>query len=140
MKKTIISEENAREQVQVFLDYYEISLEDIKNTEAKNGLDSTLDKLTKQIMLGKLEVREDGGEIKVTQHLKKPLGESKEIEYHELSGKHKVAMKDKGEKDFYGRIYAMMGSVSGLGETAIVSLKGTDLSVVECLGALYLNV
>jgi hypothetical protein len=140
MKKNIISEENARAQVQTFLDYYEINLEDVKNTEAKNGLDSTIDKVVKQIMLGKIEIREEADTIIVNQHLKKPMGEIKIIEYAELGGKHKVAMKDKGANDFYGRLYAMLGSISGLGETAIVGLKGTDLSACEALGVLYLNV
>lgn len=140
MKKDIISEDSARIQVNAFLSFYEISPEDIKNTEAKNGLDSTVEKLVKAIRAGHLEIREEKDELKVIQTLKRPMGESKTIEYAELSGKHKVAMKDKSANDFHGRIYAMMGSISGIGETGITALKGVDVSIVECLGALFLNV
>lgn len=140
MSKDVISEDSARAQLDLFLDFYEISLEDIKNTEAKMGMENTIEKIAKTIRKGRLEITEEGDNLKVVQTLKRPPGETKTIEYSIVAGRHKITMKDKGKDDHYGRLYAMMGGISGLGEKAIVSLDGVDMSLVECLGALYLNV
>ena len=138
--KNAISRESAAAQVKTFLDFYEIKNEDIEKTEKDNKLEPVVEKLTQQIMAAHLEIVEEKGTLKVTQNLKIAPGELKQISYDILGGKNKVAMRDKGVNDFYGRSYAMMGSLCGLGETAILNLKGVDLSVVETLGALYLNV
>jgi hypothetical protein len=135
-----LSEESARKTFDEFIDYYEIDPEDIKETEAKNGLERVVEKMIKYIRLGRVEIKIEKEGMKVIQHLKRPPGEMKEIEYGEISGRNKTQMKDKNPNDFHGRLYAMMGSLSGLGEKAMLDLKGVDLALVECLGALFLNV
>jgi hypothetical protein len=93
-------------------------------------------KILRAIRRGLIEIGTDtDGNIKVTQN----IAEDK-IDYAVIAGKHKVAMKDKSDTDNYGKIYALMGSLSGLGETAIQKLKGVDLGLVESLGGFYLQV
>lgn len=134
-----ISEQVAMEQLDGLLDYYDLDLNDIKNSAQRDAVESAYNRLIKAVRKGNLEFSNDDN-IKIVQHLKKPLGESGTIEYRELDGKAKVAMKDKADTDYYGRIYSLLGSLSGLGETAIIGLKGSDLSVAECLGVLFLQV
>lgn len=134
-----ISEQVAMEQLDGILDYYDLDLNDIKNAAQREAVESAYNRLVKAVRKGNLEFSNDES-IKIIQHLKEPLGESETIEYRELDGKAKVAMKDKADTDYYGRIYSFLGSLSGLGETAIIGLKGSDLSVAECLGVLFLQV
>jgi hypothetical protein len=48
-------------------------------------------------------------------------------------------MKTAEEGDTFGKIYSMMGSLSNLSGTKISELKGVDISVIECLGLLFLS-
>lgn len=138
-----ISEQVAMEQLDGLMDYYDLDLNDIKNSAQRDAVESAYNRLVKAVRKGNLEFSPEATKdknIKIVQHLKKPIGESGTIEYRELDGKAKVAMKDKSDTDYYGRIYSLLGSLSGLGETAITGLKGSDLSVAECLGVLFLQV
>jgi hypothetical protein len=101
----------------------------------KEQFDTARNKLIKSIMKGRLEIKEDEG-LKVKQSLRS--GET--LEYSELCGKHKLAMKGKKDGDHFGRIYAILGSVTKAGEAAISKLTGVDMSVAECLGFLFLQV
>lgn len=134
-----LSEESAKMVLQQFLDYYEIDREDMPEDQAQ-AFDVACGKVIKAIRMGRLEVMESGAGLVVKQHLRNPPKDVDVIEYTEISGKAKLAMKNKTNTDNYGKIYSLMGSLSGLGETAIVGLKAVDLSLVECLGVLFLAV
>ena len=138
MDKYKLSHETAEQQFNVLADYYEIDGEGATQAQ-KERADVIKAKIIKAIRLGRVEISNEGG-IKVKQHLRNPAGEVATIDYAEISGKAKIATGGKTENDHYGRIYALLGSVSGLGETAILSLKGVDLSLAECLGAYFLEV
>ena len=130
-----ISEEAAIEQIDVLFDYYEIDIAGLPKAQ-KQATEAARRKLIKAIRIGRVEVGLDAdGIIAVKQNIRN--GEP--LIYREIDGKAKVAMSGKDDGDAYGRAYAMMGSLCGLGETAIISLKSHDLSVVECLGMVFLQ-
>lgn len=131
-----ISEEVARDQFQEFLDYYDLD-PSVMPEDQRAAFESSASRIIKAVRSGKLEFGQDGT---VKQFLKKPVGEVSEIKYEELSGMHKVAMKSKKGEDHYGRMYALLGSLSGLGEMGIMKLKGADLSVAESVGIIFLQV
>ena len=129
-----LSEDNAQEQLNQLLDYYEIDLDDVPDKE-KSSYDIVGKKLVKFIRQGRLEIKTEDG-IQCIQTLRNG---TTTIIYKELNGKAKTAMGTKGAEDGNGRIYALMGALSD-GEATILQLKGPDLSLVECLGAVFLAV
>ncbi len=140
-KENKLSKEDAETQLQILLDYYEIDIEDVKVTDAKNGLEQTIDKTIKHIRRGRLEITM-GDKLSVIQTMQQGKGgeTSEKIPYGILKGESKIAMKDKKGEDFHGRLYVMMASLGNINENDIKKFEGLDLSVVECLGALFLNV
>lgn len=135
-----ISREVAEQQLQELLDYYELDEDCFVDEKQSDIYTQTCERLKKAIMKGRLSVTNEDG-IKVKQYLKNAYdGEVKEFEYAELAGKHKLSMGKKKDNDHYGRMYALVGSLTGMGETAIGKLKGPDLSTAECLGFLFLQV
>jgi len=135
-EKYILSIEAATGEVQKIFDYYEIEVDEIEDKDQKKFIKANYDRMVKAVRLGRLEVSTEKG-FSVIQHLR----DGKEtIEYKEIDGQAKVATAGKDATDFYGRIYAVMGSLSGLGEGGIKKLKGVDLSLCEVLGAAFLAV
>lgn len=131
-----ISEESAREQVEILLDFYDIDPEHLPSDQA-NIVNTCVRKLTKSIMAGRLEVTKDeNNRPNVTQS----TSSGEEISYRVLSGKHREeTSKVEKENNHYGKIYAMLGSMSGLGRSAISQLEGPDLTTAEALGLLFLQ-
>lgn len=130
------SKETAKNELKKMLDYYEIEIEEIEDEKLKTAIENSYNRLVKAVMKGRLKVKLENG-IEIIQKLKDG---TTEIKYKEINGKAKTAMAGKKEDDFYGKAYALMGSLSGLGESAISSLKGVDLSLVEVLGLIFLAV
>lgn len=130
MADFILSEESAAEQLELFMDYYDVDMNDIP-TAQRDAVDIACRKVSKAIRRGKIEIRNTDG-LQVVQMVKET-----ELVYGELTGRAKIAM---GDKTDYGKIYALLGSLSGAGETAIQKLKGADLSIAECIGMLFLQV
>lgn len=132
-KKAKISKESAQKTLDLFFEYYEIDHE-------KEALLANFPALTSAIQKGRLEIAVEDGVLVVTQHLKFPPGEVGSYVYGEISGKNLLAMKSKAEGDHYGRIQALLGSLSNLGENAIIKLKGPDMSLANAIGMLFLAV
>ncbi|MCK4499839.1 hypothetical protein KAU11_05035 [Candidatus Babeliales bacterium] len=133
--KNVLSEESAQDQLELFFEYYDMEVEDIHDDQAK-ALEMSISRIIKSIRKGKLEFAETDSILKITQHLKNGTT----IVYGEISGKTKLAMKSKLDTDNYGKIYSLCGSLTGIGEAGISKLKGADLSLCECIGALFLQV
>lgn len=130
-----VGAEAAREQLNVLYEYYEIDFDDLP-VKLKTVLEATDKKLLKSVRMGRVEISlDDKNIIKVIQHIRN--GEP--LVYREIDGAAKVAMGNKDEQDAYGKAYALMGALCGLGEAAITQLKSHDLSVVECLGTVFLQ-
>jgi hypothetical protein len=128
-----LSEDVASEQIENFLDYYEIDLE-LDVEVGKDMIDRILQKLKKSVQAGRVEFNSDGT---VVQYLKKPSGKFDTIKYNEMTGKAKLeAEKIAGSKNM-ARVYALLGALSGLGINAVSSLKGPDLTLAECIGVVF---
>jgi plasmid stabilization system protein ParE len=131
-----ISSQNARIQLEKMFDYYEIDIDEIEDKELKRAIKGGYERLVKAIRLGRLEINLEDG-IKIIQTTR---NSGTKITYREIDGVAKSAMAGKEEKDYYGKSYALMGSLCDLGEAAIKKLKGVDLSLVEVLGMIFLSV
>jgi hypothetical protein len=130
-----LGKEAAREQLNTLYEYYEIDFDELPE-ELGKALRATDLKLLKSVRLGRVEISlDENSAIKVVQNIR----HGEPLIYKEIDGKAKVAMGGKDEKDHYGKAYALMGSLCGLGESAITQLKSHDLSVVECLGTVFLQ-
>lgn len=136
MDEKILSEESAETQVQSFLDFYELD-RDAVPTSTRENFDTCVKKIISATRKGRLEFRDEGI---VVQTLKRPPGQIKTITYSELSGKAKQAAGKFDSNDAFGRMYALLGSLSGLGAKAISNLKGVDVSLAECLGHVFMSV
>lgn len=131
-----LSKKNAQAELEKMFDYYEIDIDDIEDKDLKRAIKQGYNRLIKAIRLGRLEFKFEK-EITVIQTLR---SNGEKIEYREIDGVAKTEMAGKDEKDHYGKSYALMGSLSGWGESAIKSLKGVDLSLAEVLGLIFLSV
>ena len=143
-----ISEESARESLSLFFDYYEVDDKNIGGGEnAQEAFDATVDRLVDAIRKGRVEIEENEDGLIVRQTLKnkakagtQDVAVSSVLEYKEISGAAKDAMKHKKESDNYGKIHALLGYLCGAGENAIKGLRGVDMSISECIGVLFLKV
>ena len=134
--ENIISQEAAEAQTDLLLEFYDIDEED------SAGVTNAVKTLQKVIKRGHLSIDEnDEGEVHCTMTVTRPKGEMPgTITFGVVGGRCKKAMKNCSDTDTYGRIYAMMGALSGLGESKIMSLVGRDLGVVHSLGLVFLLV
>jgi hypothetical protein len=130
----MISEEIAVEQAGILLDYYDIDPEDLPDDQQKI-VDTYTRKLIKAIMRGRIEIKEIDGAPAITQFTK--AGST--IAYGILGGKAREETSKVKDGNHYGKIYALLGSMSGIGKDAISALEGPDLTTAEALGMLFLQ-
>lgn len=127
MSDRIISEESAQEQFQGLLDFYGVELEslgDIKERVEKKLIDA--------ISFGKVEIKNDPDNFSVTQNLRNGTS----FVYNEVTGQSKVVM-EKLEGG-HQRLYGLLAALSKKPITQIQQIKGNDLSIAECLAAVFL--
>jgi len=139
-RKDKISAKVAQDQLDQLLNKYDIDIDDAPNKEQKKVLETSFHRIKKSIRRGFLEIKVDdqSGKLVVVHHLQEKKGTT--VEYKGISGKNKIEMKEREEQDQYGKIYAMMGSLSGLGYSAIRDFEGIDMSIAESLGSIFLLV
>ena len=138
--KTVgVSEQVAKDQFKIFADYYDLDVT-LVPASARESVDSAIDRIMKAIKQGRLEIRTSESGVELVQTFKFPMGEKSSMTYGVLTGKTKVALKTKSEQDPFGRMYALAGSLTGIGDDGIMALKGPDLSLAECIGCLFLQV
>lgn len=134
-EKFVLSEESARDQIVTLLDYYDIDVDRLAGDErGQQVVEKALDQLTLFVRRGVLEVTREP-KLVVTQQ----LSGGDVLTYREIDSKAKLAMEKFDPTAGYSRIYAFMGSLCGLGKTAIEKLPARDLGVVEILGTVFLN-
>lgn len=133
-----ISEEAAEAQIQKILDFYDLDKDDLVNDEQIKLYEVSVKRLIKPIRRGDLVISDEDG-LKIVQHLRRSTGEQS-LEYAELSGKNKIAMEKQKDQEIYGKIYSLVASLTNKSNADIASLKGRDISTVECLGMLFLQV
>lgn len=132
-----ISLQTAKNELKKMMDYYEIEIDEIEDNDLKKAIQQGYDRLVKAVKKGRLKIKIDEKGIIVIQTLKST---GKELHYKEINGEAKMAMAGKQVDDYYGKSYALMGSLSEVGETAIRQMKGVDLSLAEVLGMIFLAV
>lgn len=144
MSETMISEEMAIQQLNLVLDYYDIDPDDFKDLQVDDNsaviaYERIISKLKKAIKRGKLEIKEDDNRPFITQYLDRELkGNVKELRYKPITGNAKMEM-DK-YKENTGKLYGLLGVLSGVSKTEIQKLEGRDLALAEYIGALFLLV
>jgi hypothetical protein len=140
-RELAISEEAANNTVEIFLDYYEIFPDEITNTDEKNNLVGAIDATIGFIRAGHVMIEStEDGDVNIIQNLKLSKGEAKKAIYESANlTKAKTEMKSCKNDDLYGKMYALMGSLSGNGSTWIKNFKGIDQRVMEALSVLFLQ-
>lgn len=132
-KEYKLSEDSAMEQLTPMLEYFDLDVNDIKDEKHMGAIESSLDQILRDIRLGKIELKKDD-KFCIVQHLEN----KSTIDYKIFGGMIKTAMAGKKKDDDMGRMYALLGAASGLGEMAIKSLSASDVKVAERLSLLFL--
>lgn len=128
----VLSQESAEKELQSLYDYYEIEKESLQQ-ESLMALETLEPVLIKGLRKGLIQFKNEDG-LKIIQKLKNGA----EIVYKELNGEAKIAMDKKPDHESAGKCYALLGSLSSLGENGIKKLSGPDLKRAEHIGSILL--
>lgn len=137
----ILSLEIAEEQMRIFLDFYEMYPDEMSNPDMVTATELSYDKLISAIRKGRLEITLDNG-LKIKQTLQNKT----EIQYSEITGIAKIQdqkfSKQETSQTAAGseRTYSVMASLTNLEVKDILQFKAVDLSILESLGFMLLNV
>ena len=127
--KTVLSEEVAQKQLDLLLSFYELDVDSIEDDDIRTAVEKSAPKVLKAIQKGKVEITHEDKLL-----IKQTLKSGDELYWKELSGIQKMAMdREKGDQ---ARLYAFIGSNTGIGKSAVSKLKGTDLTLAEAIAAL----
>lgn len=132
----VISEENAIASVTELLQYYDIDVDRVNDESALKAIERALDQITLHVRRGVLEFSRDE---KSRMNVMHKLSNGDVLIYTEIGSKAKLAMEKFDPNAGYSRIYAFMGSLSGVGKAGIEKLPAKDLAVVELLGTVFMN-
>lgn len=125
-----LSDVNAREQLDLLLNFYDVDLASLdKDGTLKTLVEKTL---IKAIMDGKVEVENTDTELVVRQNLR----DGKQFLYHEVTGMAKVQMER--FEGSHQRLYALLGCLSKKPPEQIQKFSGPDLKIAEYLGMIFL--
>jgi hypothetical protein len=141
LERKCISEESAEEHIKEYLDYFDISPKFEKNKKSRENLEGAIHHVVIHIQRGRVQIEFDTDDnCIVIQNLERPKGEMTVIKYDlKRLGKSKEQMKIADENDGYGKMHALMGSLSGLGDAAIIALRGADQKAMEALSIIFLG-
>jgi hypothetical protein len=130
-----MSDEEIKEQIDLLLDFYDLEIQD------ESPLKSLSEKLIGFVRKGRIEIVLTDGKPNIYQHLKLSYKNmTSPLQYGVLRGLNKLSMKDSSANDAYGRIYSLVGSLTGYTSGQIALLEGADHSVMECVGAFFMSV
>ena len=130
-----IGEKAAHEALMSWLNYYDIDVDSIEDKNTKQNTETVFNKIIRFIRSEKIHIKVEDGVV-VTQNL-----QSKQtLVYKGVTAENKISMDGYDEKDHYKRMYALLGSLSGVGKSAILDLQGQDMSAAECIGFVFLQV
>jgi hypothetical protein len=157
-----ISRENAEAIIEKIFDYYELELDDFEDDEPKKkdtdvGIEieteteeddfakatkMTYKRLVRFAMKGRIETNERDGEFKIIQHFRKPLKDGRQsVTWGEPTAYAKVQMKKASEKDAHGRmLYFMAALCKEFDANTLGNLRGPDMSLMECISAVFFMV
>lgn len=149
-EKYILGEEAAEDQLQLFLDWYDICREDFISSDEGESSSTWYDKITSRlkraIRKGLVEIKEENTKdgsptLNVYQTLTRKIpGVESPICYKEISGRAKLALKGSAKTGQFAQIYLYLGGLCGEGEKVFHNMAGRDGAIAECLGFLFLQV
>lgn len=133
-----ISDESADEQIKMLLDYYDVDPSKMPE-DSQKVIETNLTTIKDSIKSGICEIKKnESGDVHIIHY--RPGKTPSQIVYKTLTGRAKIAMGPKKQTDAYGRIYALMGIISGLGEDFITDLPASELKITEAIGLFFLQV
>lgn len=126
----VLSEESAKEQLNILLDFYDVDLESL---DEEGKLKKLIErKLIRAIRQGKVEIENDTEGFVVKQN----ICNGTQFVYREISGMAKVQM-DRFTKQ-HERLYALLGFLSKKPIEKVQQITGQDLAIAEYLGLIFL--
>lgn len=156
MSQYILGEQEARDQIEKFCEWYDIDLEEsaaIAKEQNLVGYELTRNRLEKAFRRGRLEVIEQehpkfGTTLVVKQYLQHPIAMSKdgraadqkEIVYREVTGATKANVKIAKDANDTKALFATLAVLSGEPEKVFESLRGGDIGVAQLFGFLFLQI
>ena len=148
-REFIISEENAQIQLDLFHDWYAIDAKDLEDAAKSGGGVAAVKllerKLFNAIRWGSVEISEDStksGEptLLVKHKLERPIQGVEIIEYKEVTGNARAAIKPGDDVNDTARMYQFLGVLSGQGAGVYRGLRGADVGITDALGFLFFQV
>ncbi len=140
-KKYKLDKTSAQAEFDKFAEMYNIDPEYLpEGSDSQQAMLQSCAKMIDAIRLGYFEFIECDEGVKVKQNLRFPQGDITSIEYTVMTGKHKRALDSvTGKNAVYARVFALLGSLSGLGTTPFTQLKAVDYKNAELLGYFFLE-
>lgn len=140
MSEDHISEDQAREKLDELLESYDMDVDDFDEDQAK-ALRTSTKKIIRAMKQGRVEIKDDSnGKPVVYHHIVDSSGFNSPICYARVKGAAKTNMKNHKAEDFYGRLYSFMGGLCGVSPAKMLQMESRDLSILECLGQIFLQI
>jgi hypothetical protein len=144
-RELFLSEEDALEQLMLFLEFYEIDLvtaaenmtekSDDGSTVTADEIGDTMVKLVREKRISFEESDKEG--VLVTQYLSNPIGDINLLKFGKLKAKHRKIMGRAEKQGKEAMIQALVGAVCSSTQDMIEKLTGSDVAVMSQLGAFY---
>lgn len=135
-KKTELSEQSAREQMQNLMDSYDIDQNDLEIENGPEWIATVVNRLVRAIRAGNVEIL-DRGEVR--HNLVVPKGERTTITYTRVNG-YAMKSRDKAKGGGFDKDCAFMAALSSESETFLASLDAVDISIFQRIGQLFMVV
>jgi hypothetical protein len=133
-----ISEESAKEQFDVFLRFYDLSFEDIEIEDGESVALTMRNYIVRSIRRGRLEILDDGADLKVVHHLDRPTENSQSITYSDKVAEAKIAQRQiTGKKEDQARQDAFMAVLGDVPATEFMKLRGADYALYGRLAVIF---
>ncbi len=134
-----IGDQAARDQVQILVSYYGIDPTAKSTADAAESSEFLLEELVRFVRLGWIEINPDAT---VIQHLQTPPDGNADpnVKYRRIRGEDTVnASKNVKSDDYAGKTLNLMAALSDVGDAGMRKITGSDLRVVEVLGAVFFS-
>jgi len=137
--KQKIHPEQAQEQIDLLLGFYEIYPDDIDSKEQKSAVKTTINRIKRAIINGRIEVSDGEEGLRVNQHTTHTENKTT-FTYGEITGAHRRQLDKVGTDDGIKRMHTILSLLSKFPINEFSKLKGPDASISESLAALFLLV
>lgn len=134
--KKLLSEQNAREQMQNLMDSYDIDQNDLEIENGPEWIATVVNRLVRAIRAGHVEIL-DRGEVR--HNLVTPKGEVTTITYTRVNG-YAMKSRDKAKGGGFEKDCAFMAALGNVSETFLASMDAVDISIFQRIGQLFMVV